>query len=168
MNVVRNFMVIGRDTLDGSDCFVGSEEKVKQALDGEAVEVPKDLVCNWIMAGKTSFYPGEFVDLVDDKNVSLKSPTGRTYNLSMDKLSKGSQAYARALAGGGEKEEEVAEKEFEMESWTNTKGKTIRAQFVSLEGEQITLKKADGKTVSFKLSLLSEKSQERAKELAGE
>lgn len=56
---------------------------------------------------------------------------------------------------------------FEAERWTNSEGKAIRATFVSLDGENITLIIARKKNPStFPLNKLNEVSQDRAKELA--
>lgn len=52
-------------------------------------------------------------------------------------------------------------------SWTSNDGKVIEATFVSLVGEQITLKMANGQEFAFPLSRLSAESQAQAKAAAG-
>lgn len=66
---------------------------------------------------------------------------------------------------------EVAERKQEVtqpQIWKNTKGESIKASFVSLEDEKITLRKEDGKTYSFPISLLSEQSIEQARMIHAE
>lgn len=53
------------------------------------------------------------------------------------------------------------------QSWTSNDGKVVQAAFVSLQGDLITLKTADGKTFTFPLSRLSAESQAQAKAAAG-
>lgn len=58
---------------------------------------------------------------------------------------------------------------FNVEPWTNTEGKAIKATFVSLIDEDITLTIVRRKSPStFPLTKLNEASQERAKELAAQ
>ncbi|MCW0221122.1 MAG: protein kinase [Prosthecobacter sp.] len=52
-------------------------------------------------------------------------------------------------------------------SWTSNDGKVIEATFVSLVGEQITLKMANGQEFAFPLSRLSAESQAQAKAASG-
>lgn len=51
-------------------------------------------------------------------------------------------------------------------SWTNAEGKTIRAGFGGLEGENVVLKLPNGQKVSYPLAKLSEESQAQAREAA--
>ena len=53
----------------------------------------------------------------------------------------------------------------EFESWTANNGKTIHARFISLNGDQITLEMAHGKSYTMPLERLNEANQERAKAL---
>ena len=55
---------------------------------------------------------------------------------------------------------------FSQENWTSSEGATIAATFRSLDGENLTLILADGRTTVLPLARLSEESQTRAKELA--
>lgn len=70
--------------------------------------------------------------------------------------------------------EEVVESEddtttvYTPETWVSAQGKRIRATFVSLNGDQLTLKLKGGKTYTMPLSKLNASSQTRAKDLAGE
>ncbi|MEM1008365.1 MAG: SHD1 domain-containing protein [Myxococcota bacterium] len=157
---------IAYKSMKDSKSFRDANKQVKSVLDGAVVEVPKDLVYAWTIRGKRSFVVGEFMELKDDKTVLLKTPNGRTRKMSLDQLTPGCGAYARVMAGGGD--EEVSSGKRELEPWTNTKGKQIHARFISLKDGKIRLEQMNGKVVTFSISLLSEESQKRAKELAGE
>lgn len=146
--------------------FRAVNAQIKEALAGKAMEKPKDAKIVWTLAGSGRYYKGDFVEIKDDKDLVLKSPEGKNFSVPLEKLTKGTQAYARALAGGGA--EPAASKKPELESWTNKKGKQIHARFLSLKNGKISLEKMDGKVVTFNVSVLSEESQKRAKELAGQ
>lgn len=153
-------------SMKDSKAFRAANNKVKAALAGDTIAKPADAKYVWTLTGSGRFYRGDFVELKDDKELVLKSPEGKTFKVPMAKLTAGTQAYARHLAGGGDKE---ATEKPQMEPWESAKGgQTIHATFLSLKGGKITLKKSNGKLLTFSLSLLSEKSQQRAKELAGE
>jgi hypothetical protein len=54
-----------------------------------------------------------------------------------------------------------------QETWTkDSDGKTLTAEFVKLEGVQLTLRKADGKEVVMPLSILDDKSRLKARAIA--
>ena len=54
-----------------------------------------------------------------------------------------------------------------QETWTkDSDGKTLTAEFVKLEGVQLTLKKADGKEIVLPLSMLDDKSRLKARAIA--
>lgn len=145
--------------------FRAANAKVKDGLAGLTIPKPGDAKYVWTISGSGRFYRGAFVELKDDKDLVLKSPEGKQFNVPMAKLTRGTQAYARHLAGGGE--EKSAEKP-QMEPWESAKGgQTIHATFLSLKGDKITLKKQNGKLATFSIARLSEESQKRAKELAG-
>lgn len=55
----------------------------------------------------------------------------------------------------------------EMQTWTSADGRTIEGEFVRLFGTSVTLKRANGTTVSCQLAALNETSREQAKQLAG-
>lgn len=148
--------------------FRKANKQIKAALGGEQVEIPKDLVHNWVQSGSRTRYLGSFVEMKDDKNLVLKLTNGKNYSIPLAKLSAGSKAYARMLAGGGAGEGASKEEKTQTEPWTNTKGKVIQARFISLKDGKITLAMKNGKSVTFDLALLSEESQKRAKELAKE
>jgi len=101
------------------------------------------------------------------------STGGKVYNIA-DK-SEGVKNYMKRLMelkseALNAKREEMAKElmpKFELEPWTNTEGKAIKATFVSLTGEDITLAMPRKKNPStFPLTKLNEASQTRAKELA--
>ncbi len=52
-------------------------------------------------------------------------------------------------------------------NWTNAEGKTIRASFVKIIGEKITLRMANGKSYEIAMSTLSADSQLQARKAAG-
>lgn len=56
----------------------------------------------------------------------------------------------------------------ELHSWTNTAGKSLEASFVSSDGTNVTLRKADGSQFSYPLANLDAESQALAKKLAAE
>lgn len=58
-----------------------------------------------------------------------------------------------------------AEAQDSLPSWTNTSGKTIKAEFIKLDGETLVIRK-DGKLFNVPLSKFSVESQEQARKLA--
>ena len=147
--------------------FRAANAQVKAGLAGESAPTLERAYECWVVASNGRYYTGEFTELKDDKTLMLKSPQGKDMKISMSQLTAGAQEYARLRAGGGSEEESVTTEEPEVEAWGSSKGgKSMRATFISLDGEMITLKKEGGKTITFKLSHLSEESQQRAKELA--
>ena len=57
----------------------------------------------------------------------------------------------------------------DVQTWTSVDGRrTIEGQFVSLFGSSVTIKRADGKTVTCQLTSLNEDSRVQAKRLADE
>jgi|GEM_PF-465113 len=54
---------------------------------------------------------------------------------------------------------------FSQENWTSADGRTIRATFVRLTGDDVTLTLANGKAATLSLDKFAEDSQKRAKEL---
>ena len=139
-------------------------DKIEQALAGGDLSLPKGFFPFWSLANKKGFLPGRFVSLKNDSIVFVKQPDGKTRKIAMKKLSPASQAYARAFGAPAKPKE--APVTYEMESWTNAKGKSIEGKFVSLNGGKISLEKPDGEIVTFDVSLLSEASRKRAEELA--
>ena len=55
----------------------------------------------------------------------------------------------------------------EILTWTNDVGASLEAFFVTLEGDHVTLRKADGTTFDYLLVNLNAESQALAKKLAG-
>jgi hypothetical protein len=92
-------------------------------------------------------------------------------------FAKGPSATTGATAGGttdpakptesGTKPADAGAGVFRSETWSDASGRSMEATFVAVEGENLKLKKADGKTFSLPLSKFSAASQARAKELAG-
>lgn len=161
------FSKMSYNQLKVSSEYSVTSKAVKSALGGEEFQGDSTIVPYWNLKNSMKAYAGPFVELKDDSVlVYQKRDGGANSSIELAKLSAGSQAYARLLESqksGGTKSSELTE-----EFWESAKdGKTIKATFVSLKGDTITLKKDSGKSVSFSVQLLSEKSQTRAKELAG-
>ncbi|MCP5536821.1 MAG: hypothetical protein H7A51_11405 [Akkermansiaceae bacterium] len=145
---------------------------VKAALAGDVKGGPKDAIEKWPLLKSGNMYTGRFVEFKEDKNLLiLKANKGKPMKIPFQKLSAGSKAYARLMAAGGPEaaKPQAPADGYPIESWESAKGgKSIQARFVSLQDGKITLKKSDGSQVTFSLTLLSEKSQQRANELVGE
>lgn len=56
----------------------------------------------------------------------------------------------------------------EMLTWTNAEGKPIQAIFGGIQGENVSLKTADGTVHAYPLNKLSAESQAQARQLAGQ
>ncbi|QQL45046.1 hypothetical protein [Sulfuriroseicoccus oceanibius] len=155
--------------MKGSKEFSRVRKLVKQGLDGELDQKPYQYANAWQLLGPGNVYLGTFVRLSEDGQsmVLKRQDNGTEMSVPLDKLVSGAQRAARMMAGGGA--EISAEPEVPvMESWVSAEGgKTITAKFQSLSGNRITLVMENGRTVTFDISKLSEKSQQRAKELAG-
>ncbi len=111
-------------------------------------------------------YRGRFVE-VKAGRLHVESEKFGKGSLLLDELSPGSQAYAKQLAGSEEKPEKPATVERKIETWTSSDGKVVKARFVSLEEERLTVENAAGKSYTFPLKRLDQESQAKAKELAG-
>jgi len=66
----------------------------------------------------------------------------------------------------GEMAEAKIKKIYTLETWINNKGRSIQATYVASNETDITLKLANGKSATFPISNLSEKSKSRADELS--
>jgi len=55
-----------------------------------------------------------------------------------------------------------------LKDWTNSEGKTVKARFIKLNEDSVTLKTATGKQVDYPLDKLSSESQAQAKASADE
>ena len=116
---------------------------------------------HWGVRGKPGFsYPGHFIKL-EGENIHLKDEKGKAYSLPFTKLTETAVAYAKKL-DGKEAEEAAKAAAPKEEDWTNEKGVVIKASFVALNREKVTLKLANGKESTFALNLLSKESRTRA------
>lgn len=121
------------------------------------------------LKSKESFYKGTFKGVSDKGIILTIQGKDRTYPLT--DLTQGCTDFAKSLGTSTTTSEENTTasedtKEYPMEDWQSAKGdKTIQGKFVSLTGNQLTLEKPDGKTISFDIKFLSEESQTRANEL---
>ncbi len=162
--------------LKSSKEYSASSKVVKAALDGNPPVADHTIVPRWNLKNTTRGYNGTFIKLMDHPNkgpsVVLKmKETGKESTISLETLSSGAQAYAKLLGGASsiaqEAETTKSTPTFAEETWESAQnGKSMQATFVSLTGDNITLKKANGQTVTFSTSHLSEKSRQRAEELA--
>ncbi len=145
---------------------------VKSALEGDLPVADPKLEPAWYFKNSNKFHYATFVELQEGETLVLEmKKSGKSSSFPLRKMSEGAAAYAKILEGKrtGVIEEEVKPPMLEVEFWgSSTAGKTIEATFVSLVGDKVTLKKKNGKKMSFSLSLLSEESQERAKLLGSQ
>lgn len=144
----------------------------KEALQGSLPAPGPVFDLKWTVKGTEGSLTGTFIKLVDNKRLVLNIK-GRERGNKLEEFGEGAQAYARHLAGIEEapeaekKDPKVSDETEVVEAWeSSAKNKTIQARFVSLDGDSITLKLETGKVVTFPMGKLSERSQERAKELS--
>ena len=146
------------------------EQKKSQAID------PKEKLTFYIK-NKPGFRRFFYVEEVIDENSFLAShaPGKKAKKTNINTFGSGAKRYLKRILEINEsmKEEIAAAKleelmpKLEAESWTNAKGKSLKATYVSLIDGEITLQLArTKKDTTFDLSLLDETSQARAKELA--
>lgn len=136
-------------------------------------------IMQWKLNDGKSHHKGEFVSCTEGRLTILQEGTQRTYPL--EAFNAGTVAYAKRLQSMKERKEldnskdkpenspkkkEGPMAELKAENWTNSKGQTVKATFVKLDGEKITLRLANGKESTFNLNVLSTESIARAKELA--
>ncbi|WP_435896110.1 hypothetical protein [Oceaniferula spumae] len=156
--------------MKASKNFTELNKKVEAALEGKPAGAQPEP--QWyVKAGKGSFYKGNMVNLKKNKKnqqiIVLKERSGKVLNVPLGKLTPLAQKMALGQVADKADDKPSAAAELEMESWESAKGgKSIKATFVSLSGGKITLKKDNGQEVTFDLTLLSDKSQSRARELA--
>jgi len=167
------FALMNHKQLEKTSAYSKVSKITKEALKGNLPKVNPVTVLKWSVKGTDRHLEGTFIKLVDDKKLFLKVG-GKEYGNKLEEFGEGAQAYARYLSGAGNKEKsDVADNKqdgqkgaFVPEIWeSSTNGKTIKATFVSLNNDKITLKLTNGKLVTFSLDKLSEKSQQRAKAL---
>lgn len=158
--------------LKDAKAYSAASKVVKSALAGELPAADPELVPAWNLKNSRNAYTGRFVELEEGKTLVLKMKKGgKNSRIPLSKLSAGSVAYAEMLEKKrtGVAEEDAKPAALEIETWgSSTAGKTIEATFVSLVGDKVTLKKKNGKKMSFSLSLLSEDSQQRAQLLGSQ
>ena len=146
---------------------------VKKALKGEVPPADATVVPMWHLKKSRRYCSGTFVQLDEGESLTIASKkSGGSQKIPLSHLSEGAQAYAKlmelqrtgASADGGSEEKNTSHT---VETWESSKdGKKMKATFISLSDGQITLKKDNGKSITFPLTKLSDKSQQRAKELS--
>jgi len=166
--------------LDVTSEYSKASKLVKAALKGDVPAPDPTTVPAWNLKNVNAYFQGEFIELTKDNVLVCKGMNGGNRKENLNKFSAGTIAYAKFLQQqkSGEQEEAVTDDEnvnpektpsFTLESWESAKGgKVIKGTFVSLKGDKISITKENGKTSTFALKLLSEKSQKRARELASE
>tara|TARA_R110002096_G_scaffold27577_1_gene84181 strand:- start:848 stop:1240 length:393 start_codon:yes stop_codon:yes gene_type:complete len=75
---------------------------------------------------------------------------------------------AALAAMRGESPDATPAREYESETWKNTRGRKIQATYVTSSSEDVTLRLTNGKSSTVPLSSLSEASQKRIAQLAKE
>jgi hypothetical protein len=172
MNVL--WMSIDYPELQQKKTYTKVKKRIDGILKGEiAAEPDRDAMIWWKAKGAIKGWLGRFVELDEKGRLVIKRKDGHLAKFTPDRLDPVALAYAKFLAGqsadpgenGAASQAPAAPVE---EDWESNDGKTIRATFVSLAGGKITLRKSNGKQFTFSLSRLSEKSQARVRELAGQ
>jgi len=137
----------------------------KEALKGNLPKVNPVPKLDWGIKGTQGSLTGTFVKLEDNKKLFLKIK-GKEYGNDFKEFNEGVHTYVKYLTEVANKQK-VQKNAYVPEIWESSKnGKTIKATFVSLINDKITLKLTTGKLVTFSLDKLSPKSQEKAKSLA--
>ncbi len=121
-----------------------------------------DIFPRWNIKKKPGYGTnGKFIKLESDA-VHVLTTKGTKIKIKLNTLCEPAVSFAKMMAGQKE-EEAVKAAAPKEETWTNTKGSIIKATFVSLQEDQITLKLENGKETTFSLDLLSEESRTLAK-----
>ncbi len=145
----------------------------KEALQGNLPKLGPVFELRWSVKDSEGGLTGTFVKLVDNKRLFLKIK-GKEYGNNLAEFAEGARRYAKHLAGSADEgapakkdDTEVSGDTVVVETWeSSTNNKTIRASFVSLDGNSVSLKLETGKVVTFSMDKLSKKSQSRARELS--
>ena len=125
---------------------------------GVPIEDQSKMQFKW--GGKENKYFSGRFDRLDDTTLFLSGPNGEPYRIARDKLTDASLKFAQNMAlvaAAGRMPE------FEVEAWTSSDGRTMRAKFVGLEGDRLTVETAAGKRFTFPLERLDAASGQRAK-----
>ena len=145
---------------------VSLKKSMRKKLDGwkSSGQPPADELI-WVKAdGK--HYRGRFVE-VKAGRLRVQSEKFGKGSVSLDQLSPASLAFAKRLSSMGTTAKPAPEQtKPEIEAWTSTDGKVVKARFVRLEDDKLTVETAAGKSYTFPLDRLDQKSQAKAKELA--
>ena len=105
------------------------------------------------------------------ENLTLEMGGGQEFELKLSDLSEKSQALANNLATDKPetteppKEKPTTPEVSGLHEWTNKSGRKIKAEFIKVEGDTLTIKMND-KEFGLKLASLSEQSKVLAKSLA--
>ena len=166
-DLTQTLETLGSEKIVGDparDTYRDLRKSVRKKLDGwkPADKPPAD---EWIwVRANGRHYRGRFVEVKDGK-LHVESEKFGKGSVSLSELSAASLAFAQQLAGAGK---EPAEKTpgHSIETWKSSDGKAIEARFVKLEGNKLTVETTAGKSYTFPLQRLDQKSQQRAKQLA--
>lgn len=145
------------------------KKRVVAICEGESEpERNPDRVLYWSSKGGDRYYVGSFQKVDDKGKLVLKSKEGKTMKVGFHLLSTNAAQFAKRLAGQGEKSAPAVEATLDYEDWTGSNGKVIKAKFVKLVDDKVTLEMESGKNYTLPLDRLTKASQNRAKELGGE
>lgn len=161
--------------------FSELNKRVKAALEaaqqGGNVET-QSVVPVWYSTGtKGRFFEGNFKEVTTNKKgakqVVLAQKNGKEIRVGFNLLTPAAVDYIGTLQGtlGSKTTEDSAAKSNAdtVHSWESANGgKSIEGKFISLSNGKITIEKEVGGTITFDVSLLSDKSKKHARALAAE
>ncbi len=147
----RDIRDLVKDNLESGSSDTGGVDKAPPA--------------RWGVRGSDSTYIGNFVSLSKDGSVLTIERGGNQQAVRTNQLVDTAVRYAKLMAEQS-KAEKAAEL-FQFEDWYSSTGVKIRAKFVALDGDQVTIQKEGGKdTFTLPLDRLADGSRKRAAELA--
>lgn len=153
------------------NCYECHSEERKKEKGGNVFDnlkrFAKDIGVNLLIEpGSPS--SSHFLEVLDDPDIkNHMPPKAQLSQADRDKIRKWIEEGASLEKGGG-KPAVVKSDLPPIMSWTNADGKTIRAGFGGIEGENVVLKMPDGQKIPYPLAKLSPASQKQAKESAGQ
>jgi len=168
----------GEDIIYGSLSYPElNEGKATRVLKRELAEMAKgERVVSWdpkvrmewaLKSESGASRVGTF-ERLDGEILILKNKGGHEVRIELSKLTPKAADFARHLAKrkSGAVQETGTPDAMREEEWMSTKGKVILATFISLAGDSVTLKLANGKETRVPLKRLSQESQKKAQERA--
>ena len=98
----------------------------------------------------------------------IENRLGLVPYLNMKDVNGFTDVKAALAAMRGESPDATPKRTFDSETWENARGRKIQATYVTSSAEDVTLRMANGKSSTIAISSLSDVSQERIAQLAGE